>query len=209
MLEFDLTEEQRALQRLARDFARKEIQPIAMEIDEMDVRDSFPWDMVRKGSQIGLRTMGLPPEWGGVGADYLTQAIMIDELAYADMSCSKIFSQCWKVSRHLFIAGTEDQKKRYIPAFLEDDEFVLGQAITEPDTGSDNSGYYDPPPGEGLMLRAELKGDHYVLNGMKHMIANGPVAKLFIVTARTDTTKSQSEGVSRFIVPKDTPPASA
>lgn len=101
--------------------------------------------------------------------------------------------------------GTEDQQKRYLLAFLEDDEFVLGQAITEPDMGSDNSGYYDPPPGEGLMLRAELKGDHYVLNGMKHMVANGPVAKLFIVTARTDTTKNQSEGVSRFIVPKDTP----
>ena len=126
MLEFDLTEEQGALQRLARDFARNEIQPIAVEIDEMNVRDSFPWYMVRKGSQIGLRTMGLPPEWGGVGADYLTQAIVIDELAYADMSCSKIFSQCWKVSRHLFIAGTEDQQKRYLPAFLEDDEFVLG-----------------------------------------------------------------------------------
>ncbi len=205
MLEFDLTEEQRALQRLARDFAQREIQPIAMDIDQMDVRESFPWDVVRKGSELGFRTMALPQEWGGVGADYLTQMVMIDELAYADMSCSKIFSQCWKVSRHLFLAGTEDQKKRYIPRFVEDHEFVLGQAITEPDSGSDNSGYYDPPPGQGLMLRAERKGDHYVLNGVKHMIANGPVAKMFIITARTDPNASQSDGVSRFIVPKDTP----
>lgn len=205
MLDFDLTEEQRALQRLARDFATREIQPISMEIDQMDVHDSFPWDVVRKGSKVGLRTMGLPEEWGGVNADLLTQAIMIDELAYADMSCSKIFSQCWKVSRHLFIAGTEDQKKRHIPRFVEDDDFVLGQAITEPDTGSDNSGYYDPPPGQGLMLRAERKGDRFVLNGVKHMIANGPVAKMFVVTARTDVTKSQDEGISRFIVPTDTP----
>jgi acyl-CoA dehydrogenase len=205
MLEFDLTEEQKALQRLARDFAQREIQPVAMELDKMDVRESFPWDIVRKGSKLGLRTMALPPEWGGVGADLLTQALMIDELAYADLSCSKIFSQCWKVSRHLYMAGTEDQKKRYIPPFVEDDTFVLAQAITEPDSGSDNSGYYDPPPGEGISLRAERQGDHYVLNGVKHMIAHGPVAKLYFVTARTDPTANQSEGVSRFIVPRDTP----
>ena len=86
----------------------------------MDVRDSFPWDMVRKGSELGFRTMALPLECGGMGADYLTQIVMINELAYADMSCSKIFSQCWKVSRHLFLAGTEDQKERYIPRFVED-----------------------------------------------------------------------------------------
>jgi alkylation response protein AidB-like acyl-CoA dehydrogenase len=205
VLEFDLTEEQRALQSLARDFAQREIQPVALELDGMDVRESFPWDIVKKGSALGLRTMALPPEWGGVGADLLTQSIMIDELAYADMSCCKIFSQCWKVSRHLYMAGTEDQKNRYIPSFVEDDTFVLGQAITEPDVGSDNSGYYDPPAGQGLALRAERQGDYFVLNGMKHMIANGPVAKLFVVTARTDPTVSQNNGVSRFIVPSDTP----
>ncbi|MEE9592055.1 MAG: acyl-CoA dehydrogenase family protein [Thermoplasmata archaeon] len=205
MLEFDLTEEQKALQRLARDFAEEEIRPIALELDQMDVRESFPWDMVKKGSKLGFRTMALPPEWGGVGADLLTQVVMTDELAYADMSCCKIFSQCWKVSRHLFMAGTEDQQERYIPPFVADDSFVLAQAITEPNSGSDNSGYYDPPPGQGLMMRAERKGDYYILNGMKHLIANGPVAKLYIIRARTDPTVNQSHGMARFIVPRDTP----
>ena len=205
MLGFDLTEEQTALQTLARDFAEREIMPVAAELDRMDAHDSFPWDVVKKGSEIGLRTMALPPEWGGQGIDLLTQAIVIDQLAYADMSCCKIFSQCWKVSRHLSMAATEDQKKRYIPAFVEDDTFVLGQAITEPNSGSDNSGYYETPPGEGLALRAERNGDHFLLNGTKHMIANGPVAKLFIVTTRTAPNASQVDGVSRFIVPKDTP----
>jgi acyl-CoA dehydrogenase len=205
MLEFDLTEEQRALQRLARDFAEREIRPIAMELDQMDVRESFPWELIKQGSKLGFRTMALPPEWGGVGANLLTQVVMIDELAYADMSCCKMFSQCWKVSRHLFMAGTEDQKKRYIPPFVEDDTFVLANANTEPNSGSDNAGYYDPPPGHGIMLRAERQGDYYVLNGTKHMIANGPVAKLFIIKGRTDPTVNQSAGVSHFIVPRDTP----
>jgi alkylation response protein AidB-like acyl-CoA dehydrogenase len=205
MLEFDLTEEQKALQTLARDFADREIRPIAAELDRMDVRESFPWDMVKKGSKLGFRTMALPPEWGGMGANLLTQVVMIDELAYADMSCCKIFSQCWKASRHLFMGGTEDQKKRYIPGFVEDDTFVLAQANTEPNSGSDNVGYYDPPPGQGIMLRAERKGDHYVLNGMKHLIAHGPVAKLYIIKAKTDLTVNQSQGLSHFIVPRDTP----
>jgi acyl-CoA dehydrogenase len=205
MLEFDLTDEQRALQRLARDFAEREIRPIAMELDQMDVRESFPWELIKKGSKLGFRTMALPPEWGGVGADLLTQVVMIDELAYADMSCCKMFSQCWKVSRHLFMAGTEEQKRRYIPPFVEDDTFVLANANTEPNSGSDNSGYYDPPPGQGIMLRAERQGDYYVLNGTKHMIANSPVAKLYIIKGRTDPRVNQSEGLSHFIVPRDTP----
>ena len=90
MLEFDLTEEQRALQRLARDFARNEIRPIAMAMDQGEVADNFPWDLIKKGSQLGLRTLTLPTEWGGVGADALSQLIVIDELAYEDVSCSKI-----------------------------------------------------------------------------------------------------------------------
>src|SRR3990172_1526925 len=195
MLEFDLTEEQKALQRLAHDFAEREIRPIAMELDQMDVRENFPWEMLRKGSKLGFRTMALPPEWGGMGADLLTQLVVTDELAYADMSCCKIFSQCWKVSRRLFLAATEDQKKRHIPPFVEDDTFVLANAATEPNSGTDNGGYYDPPPGQGMMMRAERKGDYYLLNGMKHLIANGPVAKLYLIRARTDPTVNQSKGV--------------
>jgi len=205
MLDFDLTEEQRALQRLARDFAEREIRPIAMELDRAEVPQNFPWDLVKKGSKLGLRTMALPTEWGGIGADAVTQLVMIDELAYADVSCSKIFSQNWKISRYIYVGGTEEQKQRFLPAFRDDDTFLLSLPLTEPNAGADNEGYYDAPPGEGIMTTARREGNHYVINGVKHFISHGATASLYVMRVRTDPSAPASRGVSHMLIPRDTP----
>ncbi len=205
MLDFDLTEEQRGFQRLARDFAQREIRPIAMELDRSEVPGNFPWDLVKKGSELGLRTLALPPEWGGSGADAITQMVMIDEMAYEDVSCSKIFSQTWKICRYLFAGGTEEQKQRFLPAFRDNDTFLLSLPITEPDSGADNHDYYDAPPGEGVMTTARREGGQYIINGRKHFISHGPTASLYIVRVRTDPSAPVSKGISHMLIPRDTP----
>lgn len=205
MLDFDLTEEQRAFQRLAREFAVREIRPIAMELDRSEVPGNFPWDLVRKGSKLGLRTLALPPEWGGLGADAITQLVMIDQMAYEDVSCSKIFSQNWKICRYLSAGGTEEQKQRFLPAFRDNDTFLLSLPITEADSGADNHDYYDAPPGEGVMTTARREGDQYVISGRKQFISHGATASLYIVRVRTDPSAPVSKGISHMLVPRDTP----
>ena len=84
-----------------------------------------------------------------------------------DVSCSKIFSQNWKIAPLLFVAGTEDQKQRYLPRYRDEDDFLLSFPVTEPNVGADVMGYYDAPAGEGIRTTAIRDGDHYVVNGVK------------------------------------------
>src|SRR4030067_1515550 len=100
VIDFELSAEQLTWQKIAHDFSEKEIRPIAGKLDRAeDLLADFPWDMVKKGSKLGLRTLSLPKEYGGPNLDMLTWLVIIDELGYADISCAKIFSQCWKLSR--------------------------------------------------------------------------------------------------------------
>jgi alkylation response protein AidB-like acyl-CoA dehydrogenase len=205
MLDFDLTDEQRALQKMARDFAEREIRPIAEKLDRSEnLLQDFPWDMIKKASKLGLRTIGLPKEYDGPEFDLRTWVVLIDELSYPDVSCGKILSQCWKGARRIGEQATKEQKDRFLPAFRDDDRYLLGGARTEPGSGSDNQLPYEAPEA-GVMLMAKREGDHYVLNGRKHFISNSPVAKLLTVTARTDKTKGGNAGCSSFLIPTDTP----
>lgn len=203
--EFWLTEQQRAFQTLAREFARRHIKPIAAEIDRMEnVKASFPWNMLKEAHSIGLKTLTLPKEYGGEQADYLTQVVIIDELAFEDATCSKIISQCWKHPQNLVQYGTKDQRDRFLTAMKNEPTYMMAYAWTEPDYGSDNVVPYEGPEG-GIKLSVKRKGDGYVLNGSKHFIALGGVASLYIVAGRTDTTVPVRKGTSLFLVPKDTP----
>src|ERR1035437_7636481 len=139
MIDFELTEEQQTWQKIARDFAEHEIRPIAEKLDRSEnLLADFPWEMVRKGSKLGLRTLSLPKEYGGPDLDMLAWLAIIDELGYADVSCAKIFSQCWKISRTIASSGTQEQKDRFLPAFRDDDTFLLTGGSPEPQSGSDN-----------------------------------------------------------------------
>jgi len=205
MIDFDLTDEQKALQKMAREFAEREIRPIAEKLDRSEnLLQSFPWDMIKKASKLGLRTVALPKEYGGPDFDLRTWVVLIDELSYPDISCAKILTQCWKGARRIARQATKEQKDRFLPAFRDDDTYLLGGAVTEPGSGSDNLLPYEAPDA-GVTLSARREGNYYVLNGRKHFISNSPVAKLLLVTARTDKSKVGAAGYSRFFVPTDTP----
>jgi alkylation response protein AidB-like acyl-CoA dehydrogenase len=206
-MDFSLTEEQRAWQLKARKFAEEEIRPITLERDRIpDPVETFTWDIIRRGSKLGFRTAVVSKERGGHAIDFVTQAIVMAELARGDSAISKTFSQCWKWSHVIQALCTEEQKQRFLSAFIADDTFVMGSGSTEPSAGSDNR----LPPDDiraGVKLRAERNGDGsgWVLNGDKVFIANGSIAKLFFVHARTDPTVKLVEGTTRFLVPRQTP----
>lgn len=204
-MDFSLTEEQRAWQIKARKFADEEIRPISLQRDQIeDPAKTIDWELIKKGSKLGFRTAVVPKEWGGHGIDFVTQALVMSELARADSAMSKAFSQCWKWSHLIAKSCTQEQKERFLKPFLEDDTFVLGKGITEPTAGSDNRLPPDDPKA-GLRLRAERDGDYWILNGEKTFIANGNVGKLFFLDVRTNANVPPREGITLFLVPRDTP----
>jgi alkylation response protein AidB-like acyl-CoA dehydrogenase len=205
-MDFSLNEEQRAWQLKARKFAQDEIRPISLQRDQIsDPRARFDWEIIRKGSKLGFRTAAVPKEWGGHGIDFVTQAVVMAELAKGDSSVSKTFSQCWKWSHLIAAACTRDQKERFLMPFLADDTYLLGKGGTEPNAGSDNRLPPADDPKAGFKLKAERKGDEWILNGEKCFIANGSVGKLFFVDARTNPNVSIRQGGTLFLVPSDTP----
>jgi len=205
-MDFQLSNEQRHWQMTARKFAEEEVRPISLARDAIPTaRETWDWEIIRKGSRLGFRTMAVPKEWGGHGTDFVTQALVMAELARADSAISKAFSQNWKWSHLISQVCSEEQKQRFLPPFVADDTFVLGKGITEPGAGSDNR---LPPEGDskaGLKLKAERQGDEWILNGEKAFIANAPIGKLFFIDARTDATVPLKQGTTMFLVPHDTP----
>jgi acyl-CoA dehydrogenase len=204
-MDFNLSNEQRSWQMAARKFAEEEIRPISLQRDALPTAAGpFDWEIIKKGSGLGFRTLAVPKEWGGHGTDFVTQALVMAELAKADSAISKAFSQNWKWSHLISATCTEEQKERFLKPFVADDTFLLGKGITEPSAGSDNR----LPPDDikaGLKLKAERKGDEWILNGEKAFIANAPIGKLFFIDARTDATVPLKQGTTLFLVPRDTP----
>jgi acyl-CoA dehydrogenase len=205
-MDFSLNEEQRGWQLEARRFALEEIRPISLRRDGIaEPAATLDWDIIRRGSRLGFRTAAVPREWGGHGIDFVTQALVIAELARGDSAIAKTFSQCWKWCHLIADRCTAEQRDRFLKPFLADDAFLLGGGITEPNAGSDNR--LPPPddPRSGLGLRAERRGDEWILNGEKCFIANANVGKLFFAYTRTDSSVPVGAGTSIFAVPIDTP----
>ena len=205
-MDFTLNEEQRAWADKARKFAEEEVRPVSLARDRiLDPKETWDWELIKKGSKLGFRTLAVPKEYGGPGADYVSQALVMAELARGDSAVSKAFSQNWKWSHLIAAVCTPEQKARFLKAFLADDTFVMGKGITEPNAGSDNRLPPDDDPRAGLKLKAERRGDEWILNGEKCFIANANVGKLFFVDARSNPNVSVKEGVTMFLVPRDTP----
>jgi alkylation response protein AidB-like acyl-CoA dehydrogenase len=199
------TEEQIALRDLARDFFEKEVRPVMAEIDARpNPKDCYPADLVRKASEIGLRTLVLPEEYGGVAADATTRALVLATMCEVEAGTAKILSQCWKVSQLIVEAGTEYQKKKFLTEFAADPDYVCSILMTEPNAGSDNILPYNAP-GAGVALTAVREGDSYILNGTKHMSSLVSFSKLLLVYARTDRSRPVRQGTSTFLVPWDLP----
>ncbi len=205
-MDFSLNEEQRHWQMEARKFSDEEIRPLSLKRDQIEGGfEPWDWDIIEKGSKLGFRTLAVPKDWGGPGADFVSQALVMAELARGDSAISKAFSQNWKWSHLIAAACTEDQKERFLRPFLADHRYVMGRGITEPNAGSDNRLPPEDDPKAGFRLRAERKGDEWILNGEKCFIANGSVGSLFFVDARTNPEVNIKQGGTLFMVPKTTP----
>ncbi len=205
-MDFSFTEEQTAWQMKARKFAMEEIRPISIARDLItDPAQTFDWEIIKKGSQLGFRTLAVPKAWGGHGVDLVTQVLVMTELAKADTAISKTFSQCWKWSQLIAAVCTDDQKERFLKPFIADDTYVLGLGSNEPSGGSDNRMPPEDAPRAGMQLKAEQRGDEWILNGEKCFIANANIAKLLFVRARTNPNVSVRQGTTLFLVPRGTP----
>lgn len=191
-MKFDLADEQREMRNLVRKFASEEVAPRAAEIDETD---EFPHDLVRKMGKLGLMGLPIPEEYGGVGADFLSYVLAIEEISYASAALGVILAVHTSVgSFPILYFGTEEQKQHYLPK-LASGEYIGAFALTEPNAGSDAA---------GIRTRAVRDGDDYVLNGSKIFITNGGEADVYCVFAVTDPARG-NRGVTAFLVDKDTP----
>ena len=189
MIGFDLNEEQLRYQKLARTFAEKEMKPYAAELDRRQGA-SFDWGIVRRFARANLLGLGVPQEYGGLGVDHLTVAVVAEELGAACLGISGAAGGTWLATCCLNLVGNEDQKKRYLPLVCGENATLAGLAVTEPEAGSDMA---------GIRTRATRKGDHYIINGTKTFITNAGLAGFYIVFATTDPRKRDG-GLNAFIV---------
>jgi alkylation response protein AidB-like acyl-CoA dehydrogenase len=204
-MDFRLTEEQEMTQEMVRDFAQNEVAPVVMEYDaKTDPQACVPWDLLKKASALGLRTTAIPEAFGGEGADYLTLAIILEELGVADQGFATIIRGCYTESPRLVGELNPEQRDEWLPKFLNDDTFLLGLARSEPDAGTDSHFLYDAP-GASIQTYAVRDGDEYVINGTKHYISCGGIAKLYFLYARTDRKGPISTSLSCFLLPDTTP----
>lgn len=191
-MNFFLNDDQQAIRDAIRELCDKEIAPKAAELDRTH---EFPWANFRLLAQQGYLCMQIPEEYGGAGLDYVSYAIVTEELARACASTSVIFEVHNSLhSEAIFQFGTEEQRQKYLPR-LASGEILGAYALTEPGAGSDAG---------SIKTRAVLDGDHYVLNGQKTFITSGGQADNYIVMASTDPSKG-SRGISAFIIEKGTP----
>jgi len=204
-MDFALTETQLHWRDVARSFVSEHIAPDVLRRDRLPTAEErIPWDWIREASAKGLRTLGIPKEFGGAGVDIQTLCIVGEELGAGDLGFAVILDQCWKFS-HLFSeAMTPEQQRRFIPPFVDDPEAVTALGMTEIGAGSDHQGYYDAPDID-FRTTAVRDGDDYVLNGSKRYVSNGSMAKLYFIVARLDTGKKLSESGAVFVVPSDAP----
>jgi butyryl-CoA dehydrogenase len=186
-MKLELNEQQKMIQKMVREFAEKEIAPIAAELDK---KGEYPTKTLEKMAKLGLLGIIIPTEYGGAGLDVITYATVIEEISRKCASTGVITSVhnslvAWPIMKY----GTEEQKKKYLP-ILAKGEKIGAFAGTEPNAGSDLG---------AMQTTAVLKGNHYIINGNKTFITSGPKAGILIVFAITDKTAG-SKGISAFIV---------
>ena len=205
-MDFRETEEQVMFRKTARKFAQNEVKPISLEFDKkVDPKECFPWDMLRKASKLGFRTMSVPSEYGGGGVkDLISHIIVIEELSAGDHGFASCIRSAVALSSWIDLLCNQQQKDEFFPKIVKDDTFVIAEAKTEPNSGTDNI-LMTEVPGGGLQTYAERKGDVYIVNGSKHFIANGGVAKIHLLHCRTDRKLPLNQCHSVLLVPPDTP----
>ena len=202
MYNLHLTPEQLEFRDTVRGFVNDEVKPVTLKADRLDLADrTLPVDVLRKASQMGLRTLALPEDLGGVGADALTCCIVIEELAAGDTDVAAVIAETAALSLRLFASMTTEQGERFLQKFLEDDDYHLACAEREPEADTAlGINYHRPASGERrLATTATRSGNDVIINGVKDHVANAAVARLIAVEAQTD------KGPALILVPHDTP----
>jgi acyl-CoA dehydrogenase len=188
-ISFALSDEQKALRELARDFARKEIRPLAADYDE---HTTHPADVIAKAHAIGLMNPHIPEEYGGAGLDGFDSMLIGEEISWGCSGIATSILANTLGSAPVLLAGTEEQQRRWIVPLVEE-PLLASFALTEPNAGSDVS---------GIQTTAVRRGGEYVLNGSKMFITNAGHAAWTVVFASTDRSKGH-RGLSAFVVPMD------
>ena len=189
-----LSDEQRAIQELCRDFAAREIRPISLTVDEADTE--VPWEVWRKAASLGLTSFMLPEQYGGAGmTDCLTGCIVQEELSYGCAGIGNLITSNGFFAEPVLALGDERQKQRWLTPLAGDDPPMTALAITEPDSGSDAA---------SIRTHARRNGDGYVLSGQKAWTSNGGVAAFYVVFATVEPG-SGHRGITAFLLERDDP----
>lgn len=208
MRQIELTEEQRAIGQMCREFVDEVVIPFVRDNRDREwlaaPEDRIPWELVEAADQLGLRTLGVPDRYGGMAVDALTFALIAEELARGDLGLADMLGQVWKVSVLLSHCAPEHLQEVWFPRIVEDPRFVLAHALTEPRGASDRWLPYNVPEAN-MDTKARLEDGHWVLNGRKQFISNGYDAKLYVIYANTDPRAGIQDGTSSFLVPRGTP----
>jgi len=191
MASFDYTEEQQALVQTARDFARKEIIPVAGHLDETG---TFPREVCEKAWETGLMNCEVPESVGGLGLSCLSHCLLMEELSYGCMGINTTIAGNMLGAMPIILAGTDEQKRTYLGRLLEKPIFAA-YCCSEPDAGSDVA---------GMKTRFRKVGTDYVITGQKRWITNGGVADFYTVFARAEGT-DRHKGITCFVVDRSTP----
>jgi len=189
-MDFQLTEEQLAVQAAARDFAQNDLLP---GVIERDTHEKFPAEQIKKMGELGFMGMMVDPKYNGGGMDTISYVLAMEEISKIDSSASVAMSVnnslvCWGLEKF----GTEEQKEKYLKR-LATGEILGAFCLSEPEAGSDAT---------SQRTTAEDKGDHYIVNGTKNWITNGNSASVYLVIAQTDKEKGH-KGINALIVEKD------
>lgn len=190
MIGFSLTEEQQALQAMAREFAEKEMKPNAAKYDE---GEEFPEDVMKKAFEVGFLTCTIPKEYGGEGLSNIDKVIISEELA---AGCAGMYTTIMVNAlayTPIILFGTDEQKKKFLTPQIKKMSFA-SFCLTEREAGSDAS---------SLKTTAKKVGSEYIINGSKCFISNGGIASLYVVFANSNPEKG-ARGISAFIVPRET-----
>ena len=189
-MQFEFNEQQRMIRDMARDFAAREIAPIAAEIDE---QEKFPAEVIRKMGELGFMGMNVPEQYGGAGLDSLCYILAMEEISKACASCGVIMSVnnslvCWPLETY----GTDEQKAQWLTP-LAKGEKLGAYCLSEPGAGTDAA---------AQSTTAKRDGDGWIINGMKNFITNGANADTLIVFAQADP-ELKYKGIKAFLVDKE------
>lgn len=191
-MDFDLNDEQKTWKKIVHDFVDKELRPKAREVDE---KEEFNWEAVRKGGPVGLLGMSIPEAYGGSNVDAISNAIAMEELGWGCGSTALAFTAHNGLgTAPIALYGSEELKQKWLPLVASGKNKLAALALTEPGAGSDLQG--------GVATKAEKQGDEWVINGAKMWCTNAGIAEYIITLVRTDP-RGGTKSLSMILVPTD------